>query len=236
VHFCGEKADSHEHAIPKWIGKRLGLRAVALHPVVAMRTKPRKQPVRFGSHRERILCSGCNAHFKFLEDEAIPVVEWMARGRAATLGAHEQDVLARWGAKTGYALIAADRDFGDLVPAEHTHQLREQGSVHPLTWVGYASWGGRALKLTADHSAETPRGGTVKVQAYGSILCFAKVALKVFGVVDPVPGHVLRFDTASLRQVFPALYRTVSWPLAPVAQDGNIEDMAMLPPLTPTTG
>jgi hypothetical protein len=98
--FCDEKANSREHAIPKWIGKRLHMRLIEMRPVYQLNIQPRKQPIIFGSHRERIFCKGCNAHFKHLEDEAADLVEWMARGRPIVLGAQEQDLLAQWGAKT----------------------------------------------------------------------------------------------------------------------------------------
>jgi hypothetical protein len=230
--FCGSKADSREHAIPKWIGKRFNMRLKELRPVYMLHVEPRRQPVIFGSHRERIFCKGCNAHFKHLEDQAIPVVEWIARGRSIKLGPHEQDVLARWGAKTGYALIAAETEMRDLVPMEHTLILREEGQVHPLTWVGYASWLGRTFKFGGGQSLKTPEERTVR--AYGAILTWANLALKVFGVYEPVPKHELFYDTNALKQVSPPLDRDISWPLFPAAGDRNIQTMAELPPLTPT--
>jgi hypothetical protein len=197
-----------------------------------LNVEPRKQPVIFGTHRERILCKECNHHFKHLEDDAIPVIEWMARGRSIKLGEDEQDVLARWGAKTGYALIAAEKDLRDLVPMEHTRMLREEGKVHPLTWVGYCSWIGTTFKFGGDQSLKTREERTIR--AYGAILTFAKLALKVFGIYEPVPRHDLLYDTDALKQVTPPLDRHISWPLFPAAGDSNIQTMAELPTLTPT--
>src|SRR5712691_7751467 len=42
----------------------------------------RKQTISVASHRERIFCKQCNGHFKHLEDEAIPILVWMAKGQA----------------------------------------------------------------------------------------------------------------------------------------------------------
>jgi hypothetical protein len=155
----------------------------------------------------------------------------MARGRPITLGPDEQDVLARWGAKTGYTLVAAEKEMRNLIPMEHARMLRDEGKVHPLTWVGYASWGGRPHKFGGDQSIELTEERTIR--AHHAILTFANLALKVFGLSEPVPDHVLSFDTASLKQVFPPLDRPIAWPLFPAAQDGNIQRMAELPPLTP---
>lgn len=234
--FCGAKANSREHAIPKWIGKRFPhLRYKELRTVYTFNVQhPRKQPVIFGSHRERIFCKNCNAHFKHLEDEAIPLVEWMARAKPIILGDAEQDVLARWGAKTGYALVAAERDTRDLVPLEHTKTLRFGGVVHPLTWVGYASWRGRAHKFAGDHQLDSLKPlQPGSLRAYGAILTFEHLALKVFGLYERAPRHAVHFDTASLKQVFPALDRQIAWPLFPAAGDSNLQGMAELPPLTP---
>jgi hypothetical protein len=136
--FCGAKANSREHAIPKWIGKRFHLKQEDLEIVLARDAEPRrKQPIKVGSHRERIFCTPCNQHFGALEDEAVTLVEWMARGRPIRLGRGEQDLLARWGAKTGYALLAAASDeFIEAVPFEHRRLLREEGVVHHNTWIG----------------------------------------------------------------------------------------------------
>jgi hypothetical protein len=230
--FCGAKANSREHAIPKWIAKRFGMRGVMMHPVVMLNITPRKQPVSFGSHRERIFCSDCNTHFKSLEDEVIPILEAMGRGKPILLGETEQDVLGRWGAKTGYALVAAEKDLRELIPVEHRRMLREQNTVHPLTWIGYASWLGSAQKFGGDHSIQTPQERTIR--AYGAILTFQKVALKMFGFYEPVPEHVIAFDTDSLKQIVPRLDREVAWPLFPAAGNRNTQSLAELVPLTPT--
>lgn len=174
--FCGDKANSREHAIPKWIGRRLHIKDVELRPAYVLNIDPGHQPVRVGSHRRRIFCAECNGHFKHLEDEAIPVVEWIARGKPISLGETEQDILARWGAKTGYAIISAQKEMRSLVPDEHTRRLRYEGTVHPLTWVGYASWHGHTHVFGGDHAAST-EGGTIR--AYGVALCIGQMALKV---------------------------------------------------------
>ena len=229
--FCDAKANSREHAIPKWIAKRFDMRQVAMRPVYMLNIKPRKQPVMFGSHRERIFCKDCNTHFKHLEDEVIPTLELMAQGNSVVLGDTEQDVLARWGAKTGFALVAAEEELRELVPIEHRQMLRYENKVHPLVWVGYSSWIGRAQKFGGDHSIQTPEERTIR--SYGAMLTFQKVALKVFGFYEAVPEHRIDFDTSSLKQIAPRLDRQIAWPLFPAAGDTNTQGMAELVPLTP---
>ena len=69
--FCDHKANSREHAIPKWMSKQLGIKA--LMPVTAGNATPRKQPISFASHRKHIFCKGCNKHFKQVTCQAPPL-------------------------------------------------------------------------------------------------------------------------------------------------------------------
>lgn len=222
--FCEAKADSREHAIPAWVGKRLGIRKEELRMVLARDAAPRrKQPIVFGSHRERIFCSSCNKHFKALEDEAIPLVEWMARGRSLRLGPAEQDLLGLWGAKTGFALLAAASDeFGKAVPLEHRKQLRFSGTVHPHTWVGYGSWSGYINRVATTDVLEAPEQGTAP-QSYLVILTFAQLALQVFGVDELPPGRALGLNHRNLKQVSPRSTREIAWPTSPSLGDPDIQ-------------
>lgn len=234
--FCGAKANSREHAIPKWVAKRLGLKGIQLHhrEVSTIATR-RKQPISFASHRERIFCKGCNAHFKHLEDEAIPLIEWMAKGRSVILGKHEQDLLARWGAKTGFALMAAEKEFRDFVPREHMSWLRQKDEPHPLNWVAYSSWDGHIFKANNDQSVTSPILDR-PYRAYTEVLTFARIAFKLFGLFESPPGVRIEGDWPGLRQVWPPLGRTISWPLTGprtrAAGDDDWEDLVTVLPLT----
>ena len=78
--FCGVVDASHEHVIPRWISKQLGLKDqfVANEALMSPRRAPRKQPISFASHRSQCFCDGCNTHFKQLEDSVIPLLVSMA--------------------------------------------------------------------------------------------------------------------------------------------------------------
>jgi hypothetical protein len=213
--FCESKADSREHAIPKWVAKRFPeLRAVELyHLPESTISTTRRQPIRFSTHRERIFCKGCNKHFKHLEDDALHIIEWMARGRAVQLNDDEQRLVAAWGAKTGYALIAAEKEHHELVPRSHMAWLRQHGSPHEDSYVGYGSWNVRAFKGINSQELRSPDNDEIAYRAYSVVLTFAKLALKVFGLVDsPIPDHHLGYDRPLLRQVWPPLDRSLVWP------------------------
>ena len=119
--FCGAKADSNEHAIPAWVARRLHLKGHELEYLAERSQIPsgRKQKISVAGHRARILCKPCNTHFGQLEEEAIPILVWMAMNRAVKLGTDEQRILARWGAKTGFALLATEDELRANFPYDH---------------------------------------------------------------------------------------------------------------------
>jgi hypothetical protein len=139
--FCGVIDDSHEHAIPKWISERLGLRTMLRVEDAFIRPGParRRQPISFASYTTRGFCHGCNKHFGLLEDEVAPTLEPMARGRDLTLNAATQQTLALWANKTAFALRTAENKL-DLPFAQDQLQAVRQGMVAPRTWVGFFSW------------------------------------------------------------------------------------------------
>ena len=232
--FCNRKADSMEHAIPDWVAKRLGLENVKLfHDPTSVIPTTRTQPIAVSSHRAEILCIGCNAHFGRLEEETIPLLEWMAKGRDLRLGADEQLLLAQWGAKTGYTLLAAEKETRTLVPREHMAWLRDNGEPHADCWLGYASWNGTTFKAGNVQQLNSP-GDSREYTVYHEMLTFLNIALKVFGIIDSVPGYVIGGDKDDLRRVWPKTHRTISWPLVP-AGNRNLEALLSLPALIDTT-
>lgn len=214
--FCGRRANSREHAIPAWIGRRLGLRHEELRLILKGDAEPRRrQPIRFGSHRERVFCKECNTHFKHLEDEAADLITWMAQGRSVRLGTDEQDVLGRWGAKTGYALLAAAGEkFVSPVPFEDRKMLRKEALVSPRTSVGYGSWDGPIDRIVMVDLFKG-RGDERPPRSYLVILTFKQLALRVIGVDELRPGRSFTLDTKNLKQVTPRVHSHVAWPMAP---------------------
>jgi hypothetical protein len=231
--FCGERANSREHAIPAWIAKRFGLVGVMLSPTLVIGTNPPKQPISVANHRKRIFCEECNRHFKALEDDVIPIIEPMARGEHIVLGEGERRLLALWGAKTGIAIVAAEPGCGDLVPLEHRLTIRQFAKVPEELWVAYCPWRGAFGMFIGDRSLQ---GGatdpTRGYRAYHAVLMFAKLALDVFGFIQyPVAGHVIDGDRASIKQTWPNLGEDIQWPPPVPASEGNLQQLLDFVPL-----
>jgi hypothetical protein len=167
----------------------------------------------------------CNQHFKHLEDEAADLIEWMARGRAIKLGPNEQDVLGRWGAKTGYALLAAaGEEFISPTPFDHRKMLREKAFVSPCASVGYGSWDGPIDKLVMADFFKA-RGDEQPPRSYLVILTFAQLALRFVGVDGLRPGHAFTLDTKNLKQVSPRVHHHITWPTTPPLTRRNTQEV-----------
>jgi len=234
--FCGARANSREHAIPAWIAKRFGFKGLYLENAVVVGVKHiRKQPISVASHRARIFCSDCNTFFKHLEDQVADTLTWMARGRPLQLDTEQIALLGCWGAKTGVALLAAEKDFVDLVPEAHRRYLRERETPDDHCWVGYSSWNGGINKFGGEQLVGAPELGAAETpyRAYAAVLTFAQLAVKLFGLIDsPIPGYAIGRDTDSFRQFWPPKHLSLKWPLFPVAQEGNLDDLIEFAPMT----
>jgi hypothetical protein len=211
--FCGAKANSREHAIPKWMAKRFALRGRFLHVAESIGgVQPRKHGISLASHRRRIFCQGCQTHFKHLEDAVIPFLAPMGLGTAVTLTAERQRLLAAWGAKTAYALISTERGMEDLAPKDHRYYLREHGMPATEVYVAYAPWAGTNHLHVGEHELQ---GSSVypPERMYGAVLAIAQLVLKVFGITETrVPTSVFSGERPSLKQVWPPLDRLIHWP------------------------
>jgi hypothetical protein len=214
--FDENRADSHEHAIPKWIAKRFGLRGVFLTQL-ATNLPPAKQPLSVASFRRRIFCADCNRHFKHLEDAVIPILEPMGLGESFTLSRDDQQTLALWGMKTTLAILAASKiELGNFVPESHFARIRFEGLPPDDAWVGYCAWDGPTALWVGtlpwiNEEVDPPPVS----DAYQVILCIGEVAMKVVGFREPVRppgrpgGHSL-----SLVSVWPKAEQVnaLSWP------------------------
>lgn len=186
--FCGAKANSREHAIPKWIAKRFGLRGVFLQQIATNMT-PERQNISVASFRRRIFCSDCNRHFKHLEDAVIPVLEPMGRGEQRTLSRDHQQTLALWGIKTTLAILAASKiEPSEFVPEAHRARVRLDGIPPDDSWVGFCPWHGPVALYAGVlpwefEDSDRPLGG----DAYGVMFSFGGVIMKVVGFPKTPP-------------------------------------------------
>jgi hypothetical protein len=231
--YCGERANSRQHAIPAWLARRFGLKGLLLQAGSSTGlVYPIRQPVSFANHRGRITCAECNTFFKHLEDKVADTIEWMARGRSIRLDTEQVALIGIWGAKTGIELIAIHPDFRELVPQEHRRALRYQEQPHDDCWVGYCSWTGRYAKFVGHQGLGiTDADGVERLHScYSAVFTFEKLALKLTGLIDPAPGYGPSWDNQSLRQTWPPRHLSLDWPLFPAAGDANFNNLCMLPP------
>lgn len=200
--------------------------------------KPRQQRISFASFRAKIFCSDCNAHFKDLEDAAIPLLEPMARGWPTGLGFKSQKTVALWGAKTAIALIAAATpEITEVIPAHHRQAIRNLGHPPDDMWIAYGRWEDHPYIWTGDAlldtSEEEGRGPDDSLHSYTALLGFGQLCLKAVGFTTEIPPvAVLGADFPSLARVWPRRENILDWPLdAPDVTSGDAWVLANLNPL-----
>lgn len=235
--FCGNKANSREHALPKWVAKRFGLRGSFLYTVeVVGNVTPRKQPISLASHRERIFCAACNEHFKHLEDRAAPIVERMGKGESFQIDSKMQNILAAWGAKTAFALIAAERELVGIVPEAERRHLRESGMPSENVWVGYAAWDGVAHKFVGSsqledlsHAVDPP---PARRDNYQAVMAVGKLVMKIFGMTQPLLIDQFR-QVQIIHQVWPKQADELTWPPPAPIPEASLRMLIEFIPLAP---
>jgi hypothetical protein len=224
--FCSAPADSKEHAVPAWISKRLNIRTFLTQTSTGGNVSPRTQPISFASHRVRIFCTGCNTHFKHLEDAVIPLLVPMARGRHLVLDPRSQQLLGLWATKTAMALIAATDGPEDAVPNQHRRAVRDNAEVPDGVWVGFFPWRGEPTIAAGRFvSADGPQK-----TAYGAVLAFAGVGFTVKGFERPDPPEALDGDVPPFRQFWPPRSSLIEWPSPVVAERTFLPALMNFPP------
>lgn len=221
--FCGAKANSREHAIPKWMAKRLGIKEFLPGDNFGSRVTLRKQPVSFASFRARIFCSSCNTHFKHLEDSVIPLIVPMATGRVLSIGPENQSLLALWATKTAIALtVATAPEYSDTIPLQHRSSVRFENRPPDTVWVGYLPWRGNTVFSVGEGDVRHDNGSSGSYRIYGSIFAFGQMAFSVIGFIDSLDSRdVIDGDRPAVRQFWPPIApRLIDWPpAAPATSD-----------------
>jgi hypothetical protein len=206
--FCGAKANSREHAIPKWMSKQLEIKVMMANRSGGL--PARRHLLSFASHRARIFCQPCNTHFGKLEEAVIPLLVPMANGRVLSLGSDSQALLAQWAAKTAITLISERAEMRTLVPKAHKDSVRYDDRPHEHCWVGYAPWSGYPAFWIADNEVLHQRGAASV--AYTAIFGFKKAAFQVVGV-EPVPsGYGIDGRGYRIPQFWPPRPGLIDWP------------------------
>jgi len=234
--WCGSRADSREHAIPKWMSKRLNLK-VFMGSRSSRGVRRARHSISFASYRKRIFCEPCNTHFKHLEDEAIPLLEPMAWGRRAiSLDGASQELLALWAAKTGMALMAAS-GLTNLLPQSHRDAVRYAAKPPDDCWVGYFNWTGDPNIWVGDSQVGAvgptpPAGG----KAYTAIFSFRRAGFMLAGFINPIPDgfRIGSWPEHPFMQVWPVQPGLVHWPPPhKAANEAAIGDLVRYAPTLP---
>jgi hypothetical protein len=194
-----------------------------------------RHPISFASFRRRIFCKPCNTHFKHLEDEVIPILVPLARGRILSFDDDTRLLLALWAAKTGMALLAA-HGLGHLLPQGHRDAVRYHAEPPADSWVGYYPWAGRGPRLfSAENELPlSPPDPPHRLQTYDSIFSFGKIGFMFHGFTEPLPdgwriggppgGPVIFVGRAPMVQFWPIWPGMLHWP--PTGKHATAADVA----------
>jgi hypothetical protein len=229
--WCGARANSHEHAIPAWMSKQLGIKAMMGGWTIGL--PPSRHLISFASYRHRIFCKPCNAHFGKLEEAVIPLLVPMAKGRTLVLDADSQALLALWAAKTAMALLASKSELRELVPQDHRDSVRYASKPPAECWVGYFPWHGREVFTGGEGTIDDNREPPSRYRTYGEVFVFGTVGFKVMGIIDPPPDpYVLALDEPYICQFWPPTPGMIIWPpeVAPITE-GDLLGLALLLPV-----
>lgn len=212
--FCGARADSLEHVIPRWISKRLGIRdIISMEGSIQPGPHPRRQPVSFASYRALIFCTGCNTHFKQLEDAVIPILVPMARGLTLSFGEAERALPARWCLKTAIALISAEPGDEEKVPLAHRRALREEDRILADTWIGIFRWQGEPVIMTGEGITRNQRRPALVREGYAAMLAFEGFGFYVTAFNEPIgPGAQLAGARPPMIRIWPPRGGFTHWP------------------------
>lgn len=158
--FCGQEIApgerSREHVVPQWLLDHLDIRQAAITPA---HTKPDGALVSQRSHtlenlQEGRVCETCNTGWmSTLETQAKPLLIPLFSGdkTVVELTADERTTVARWAAKTTFALNSAS-NYLKNVPVEHFTAIRTEfppgvavyGQQHyntlPFYWLQTSAW------------------------------------------------------------------------------------------------
>lgn len=238
--FCGAAADSHEHVIPKWISKQLGVRGFlpAEHAFFTGAIEPRSQDISFASYRARIMCTPCNTHFKHLEDAVIPLLVPMARGRSVSLNPETQCLLALWAHKTAIGLVHAVPELHEqgAVPLDHRKSVRYDGRPGAQTWVSFLPWSGSPV-VASGISILASRSSDMDREAYGAFLAFAGIAFYVVGFVEELDrAESIEHNRLPFHQCWPQRSPRIDWPTCPPVDNQIVPSVLELVPLTTRGG
>jgi len=210
--YCGERADSLEHVIPRWIPEHFGLEAEVMSHDQAIGITP-GQRMLFGDYKARIYCHRCHRRINRLIEntQARELIKRLFPGSAATLDLDEQKLLAAWATKTCYAKWGmARRRRG--IPIAHRRHLIETGEPWPSVCVSVSrSTGDRVRVIFARHEITSAVDGSISY-AYDFVLAIGQLALEVWGPSSRIRLVEYKQPTSFATRLWPTQTNVARWP------------------------
>lgn len=160
------------------------------------------------------LCTTCAAAVHALDDAARPLLTPMIESSARRYEGDELRVLAAWGARMAYAILAVEGKAPG-VPKAHRRALLEKSEPHQNVFVGYGRYranhigvlSGRLLVALGETEGEND-----DVEGYSVLVVFGHMALKVFGIHKRFPNTRVKPPEGQLVRMWPPHASESSWP------------------------
>jgi hypothetical protein len=162
----------------------------------------------------RVLCRHCAGWASELDAGAIPLLRPMVGSEGRAYGPEEHPLLAAWGARAAYAILAVERK-SQGVPKPHRRTLRQRGEPHPDVYVGFGRYGANHIGVLAARLSVRlgDDGDAGDVEAYSVLAVFGHMAVKVFGVHRRSEEVRTRSPQGQMIQVWPPPGDgSLSWP------------------------
>ena len=175
------------------------------------------------------LCSACAEALAELDAEAVPLLEPMVEGAARRYSPEEQVVLARWGARAAYAVLAVERKSVG-VPRSHRRAVRERRTPHENVFVGYGRHRPNQIGVLAARLLIPLEEEGDGVEAYSVLAVFGHLALKVFGIHRRAASTRVKAPEGLIVRFWPPQEEEVAWPPLWSMTERSLEDAFLFEP------
>jgi hypothetical protein len=177
----------------------------------------------------RSLCGACAEALAALDADARPLLEPMVAGRASSYSPEEQRLLAAWGARTAYAILAVERK-SQGVPRVHRRSLRERREPHENVFVGYGCYGSEHIGVLAARLLTRLEREGNPIEAYSVLAVFGHLALKVFGLGRRGATTLVKAPEGLVVRVWPPHGTEVRWPPVWTIRERSLDDTFLFEP------
>lgn len=178
----------------------------------------------------RALCPTCADAVGELDERVRPLLLPMIEGGAARWDADEQRVLAAWGARAAYAILAVEGKAPG-VPKPHRRALAARGEPHQNVFVGYGRYRANHIGVLAGRLlTRLGEGEAGDVEAYSVLAVFGHMALKVFGIHKRFENTRVKPPEGQMVRVWPPHASELSWPPLWSLSEAHLENVFMYEP------